>query len=136
MRIVMLGAGAVGCFFGGHLAASGADVSFLVRARRAEQLRRTGVRICSPLGDVQTAVTAVVDASSALTPRSTPTRSGRQRKAGVRHSVLCSHTSLTPPAYAGGVTSNVRLHIQTFLARAYPIGYNAACFWFSRLKSS
>jgi hypothetical protein len=45
-----------------------------------------------------------------LTPRSTPTRSGRQRKAGVRHSVLCSHTSLTPPAYAGGVTSNVRLH--------------------------
>jgi hypothetical protein len=45
-----------------------------------------------------------------LTPRSTPTRSGRQRKAGVRHSVLCSHTSLTPPAYAGGVTSNVRHH--------------------------
>jgi hypothetical protein len=43
-----------------------------------------------------------------LTARSTPTRSGRQRKAGVRHSVLCSHTSLTPPAYAGGVTSNVR----------------------------
>jgi hypothetical protein len=47
-----------------------------------------------------------------LTPRSTPTRSGRQRKAGVRHSVLCSHTSLTPPAYAGGVTSNVRPHTQ------------------------
>jgi hypothetical protein len=45
-----------------------------------------------------------------LTPRSTPTRSGRQRKAGLRYFVLCSHPSLTPPAYAGGVTSNVRQH--------------------------
>jgi hypothetical protein len=28
----------------------------------------------------------------------------------VRYFVLCSHTRLTPPAYAGGVTSNVRPH--------------------------
>jgi GNAT superfamily N-acetyltransferase len=45
-----------------------------------------------------------------LTPRSTPTRSGRRCKAGLRYFVLCSHPSLTAPTSAGGVTSNVRPH--------------------------
>lgn len=51
MRILMLGAGAVGGYFGGRLAEAGADVSFLVRPARAEQLRSTGLVITSPLGD-------------------------------------------------------------------------------------
>ena len=38
MRLLIVGAGSVGGYFGGRLAAAGRDVTFLVRARRAEQL--------------------------------------------------------------------------------------------------
>lgn len=51
MRILVLGAGGVGGYFGGRLAASGADVTFLVRERRAAQLAARGLVIESPLGD-------------------------------------------------------------------------------------
>jgi 2-dehydropantoate 2-reductase len=45
MRILVIGAGAVGGYFGARLAHAGRDVTFLVRERRAEQLRRTGLRV-------------------------------------------------------------------------------------------
>jgi 2-dehydropantoate 2-reductase len=51
VRILVIGAGAVGGYFGARLTAAGRDVTFLVRAGRAEQLRRTGLRITSPHGD-------------------------------------------------------------------------------------
>jgi 2-dehydropantoate 2-reductase len=51
MRILVLGAGATGGYFGGRLLEAGRDVSFLVRPRRAEQLRRDGLVIKSALGD-------------------------------------------------------------------------------------
>lgn len=51
MRILVLGAGATGGYFGGRLAAAGRDVTFLVRPARAERLQQTGLRIKSPLGD-------------------------------------------------------------------------------------
>ena len=51
MRILVLGAGGTGGYFGGRLAQSGADVTFLVRAPRAVQLDRHGLQIRSPLGD-------------------------------------------------------------------------------------
>lgn len=47
LRTVVLGAGAVGGWFGGRLAASGADVSFLVRGRTLEVLRRDGLTLLS-----------------------------------------------------------------------------------------
>ena len=47
----MVGAGATGGFFGGRLAKAGRDVTFLVRAKRAAQLRESGLEIKSPLGD-------------------------------------------------------------------------------------
>lgn len=50
MRILMVGAGAVGGYFGGRMAAAGSDVTFLVRERRAEQLKG-GLKIESPHGD-------------------------------------------------------------------------------------
>jgi 2-dehydropantoate 2-reductase len=50
MRILFLGAGAVGGYFGGRLAAAGRDVTFLVRPGRAEELA-PGLRILSRLGD-------------------------------------------------------------------------------------
>jgi len=51
MRILVVGAGATGGYFGGRLAAAGRDVTFLVRGRRAERLRSTGLQIVSPKGD-------------------------------------------------------------------------------------
>ena len=51
MRILVLGAGATGGYFGGRLAQAGADVTFLVRPARAALLRERGLRIRSPLGD-------------------------------------------------------------------------------------
>jgi 2-dehydropantoate 2-reductase len=52
MRILVIGAGATGGYFGGRLAAAGRDVTFLVRAARKAQLQRTGLRIFDPYGDV------------------------------------------------------------------------------------
>jgi len=51
MRILVVGAGALGGYFGGRLKAAGRDVTFLVRPRRAEQLAKTGLVIRSPRGD-------------------------------------------------------------------------------------
>jgi 2-dehydropantoate 2-reductase len=51
MRILVVGAGAVGGYFGGRLAQAGRDVTFLVRRRRAGLLRANGLVILSPLGD-------------------------------------------------------------------------------------
>jgi 2-dehydropantoate 2-reductase len=52
MRILVVGAGAVGGYSGARLAKAGRDVTFLVRASRATQLRRDGLRVVSPHGDV------------------------------------------------------------------------------------
>jgi 2-dehydropantoate 2-reductase len=51
MRILVVGAGAVGGYFGGRLHEAGRDVSFLVHSRQAEALRTHGLRILSPFGD-------------------------------------------------------------------------------------
>ena len=51
LRILIVGAGAVGGYFGGRLAQAGRDVTFLVRPSRAEQLSQDGLRIISPHGD-------------------------------------------------------------------------------------
>jgi 2-dehydropantoate 2-reductase len=48
MRILIIGAGAVGGYFGARLAQAGRDITFLVRDHRAEQLRRTGLQIQTP----------------------------------------------------------------------------------------
>jgi NADPH-dependent curcumin reductase CurA len=45
MRILIVGAGAVGGYFGGRLAEAGRDVTFLVRPCRAAEIRARGLRI-------------------------------------------------------------------------------------------
>jgi 2-dehydropantoate 2-reductase len=47
MRTLIIGAGAVGGYFGARLTAAGRDVTFLVHAARAEKLRRDGLRVTS-----------------------------------------------------------------------------------------
>ena len=51
MRILVIGAGAVGGYFGGRLAESGRDVTFLVHSERADALSKHGLRIVSPHGN-------------------------------------------------------------------------------------
>jgi 2-dehydropantoate 2-reductase len=51
MKILVLGAGGIGGYFGGRLAQAGADVTFLVRPGRREQLQQQGLVVQSPLGD-------------------------------------------------------------------------------------
>jgi 2-dehydropantoate 2-reductase len=50
MRILVVGAGATGGYFGGRLLEAGRDVTFLVRPRRAAELAATGLVIRSPAG--------------------------------------------------------------------------------------
>jgi 2-dehydropantoate 2-reductase len=52
MRLLVVGAGSTGGYFGGRLAQAGRDVTFLVRPRRAAQLRESGLQIVSPHGNV------------------------------------------------------------------------------------
>src|SRR3954464_9202476 len=52
MRILVIGAGAVGGYFGGRLLQAKRDVTFLVRPGRASELAAGGLRIRSPFGDV------------------------------------------------------------------------------------
>ena len=52
LRILIVGAGAVGGYFGARLAAAGRDVTFLVRPHRAEALRAQGLQVKSPHGDL------------------------------------------------------------------------------------
>ncbi|WP_124728523.1 ketopantoate reductase family protein [Staphylospora marina] len=60
MRTLVVGAGAVGGYFGGRLAEKGADVTFLVRPRRAAQLQREGLVIRSRHGDALLRVKTVL----------------------------------------------------------------------------
>ncbi len=52
MRILVVGAGAIGGYFGGRMVQAGRDVTFLVRPRRAAELADAGLVIKSPNGDV------------------------------------------------------------------------------------
>jgi len=59
MRILMVGAGAIGGYFGGRAVEAGADVTFLVRPRRAAQIASNGLVIRSPRGDLSQPVATV-----------------------------------------------------------------------------
>ena len=61
-RILVLGAGGTGGYFGGRLAESGADVTFLVREGRRKTLSEQGLRIESQFGDARIDVKTVVAA--------------------------------------------------------------------------
>ncbi|MGX1055123.1 2-dehydropantoate 2-reductase [Bradyrhizobium japonicum] len=51
MRVLVIGAGALGGYYGACLVRAGRDVTFLVRPGRAVQLRRNGLQVVSPHGD-------------------------------------------------------------------------------------
>lgn len=68
MRVLVVGAGATGGYFGGRLLQAGRDVTFLVRPRRAAELASAGLVIKSPKGDVALRNPATVLAENIRAP--------------------------------------------------------------------
>ena len=64
MRILVVGAGSIGGYFGARLMAAGRDVTFMVRARRAAQLKEQGLSVVSPLGNLDLPAPPLVSAGS------------------------------------------------------------------------
>jgi 2-dehydropantoate 2-reductase len=60
MRILVVGAGAIGGYFGGRLLEAGRDVTFLVRPGRAAELAKSGLVIKSPAGNATLPAPATV----------------------------------------------------------------------------
>lgn len=52
MKYAVIGVGGVGGYFGARLAVDGNEVSFIARGQHAEAMRRDGLTVKSPLGDV------------------------------------------------------------------------------------
>ncbi len=67
MRILVVGAGAIGGYFGARLAQAGRDVTFLVRPKRAAQLSN-GLEVRSPRGDVRIAAPKLITAARSDEP--------------------------------------------------------------------
>ena len=68
MRIAVMGAGGVGGYFGGRLAQAGHEVAFVARGRQLEALRARGLRVESPLGDIQLPRVAVTSQPAEIGP--------------------------------------------------------------------
>jgi 2-dehydropantoate 2-reductase len=68
MRIAILGSGGVGGYFGGRLAAAGADVTFIARGAHLNALRTQGLRIESPAGNLNVPRVAASDDPAAVGP--------------------------------------------------------------------
>ena len=51
MKIAVMGASAIGGYFGGRLAQAGFDVSFIAQSAHLDAIRENGLKVLSPLGD-------------------------------------------------------------------------------------
>ena len=68
MKIAIFGSGGVGGYFGGKLAASGEDVTFLARGAHLAAMQNDGLHITSPLGDVHLPRVQATDRPQAVGP--------------------------------------------------------------------
>jgi 2-dehydropantoate 2-reductase len=69
MRVLVMGAGALGGFFGARLQAAGHEVAFVARGAHLEAMGRGGLRVESPMGDLHLPqVLAVADPADAPRP--------------------------------------------------------------------
>ena len=68
MRIVIMGAGGLGGYFGARLAAAGNDVAFVARGPHLAAIRQNGLRVESALGDLHLRDVVATDTPAALTP--------------------------------------------------------------------
>ena len=51
LKLPSMGAGAIGCYFGGRLAQAGFDVSFIALGTHLAAILENGLKVLSPLGD-------------------------------------------------------------------------------------
>lgn len=68
MRIAVIGAGGVGGYFGARLAGAGNEVTFVARGRHLDAIRRSGLRVRSPLGEFTTPAASAVGSIAELGP--------------------------------------------------------------------
>ncbi|MDU8914156.1 2-dehydropantoate 2-reductase [Aestuariicoccus sp. MJ-SS9] len=68
MRIAVMGAGALGGYFGGRLAAAGHEVTLIARGAHLAAIRSKGLRILSPHGDLHVTEIAATDDPGAVGP--------------------------------------------------------------------
>jgi 2-dehydropantoate 2-reductase len=68
VRIAIVGAGGVGGYFGGRLAASGTDVAFIARGAHLNALQTSGLRIVSPKGDLHLPHVVATDDPASVGP--------------------------------------------------------------------
>jgi len=68
MRIGVMAAGAVGGYFGARLAAAGHDVIFFARGANLEAIRKNGLIVESPLGNLHLASVSVTDDPGSVAP--------------------------------------------------------------------
>ena len=66
MRIAIVGSGGVGGYFGGRLAAAGADVAFLARGQHLQALRSSGLRLDSLKGNLHLPSVNATDEPAAI----------------------------------------------------------------------
>src|SRR5687767_6457785 len=64
-RVAVMGAGAVGCYYGGMLARAGHDVTLIARAQHVEAVRRSGLRMQTQTFDANVPMRASAEASGA-----------------------------------------------------------------------
>ena len=65
LQVAVMGAGAVGCYFGGMLARAGHEVTLVARPQHVEAIRRDGLRMQTTTFDEQVRLDATADASGA-----------------------------------------------------------------------
>jgi 2-dehydropantoate 2-reductase len=68
MKIVIMGTGGVGGFFGARLAQAGADVHFVARGAHLAAMRDRGLRVQSPMGDIHLPRVNATDDTATIGP--------------------------------------------------------------------
>lgn len=68
MRIAMMGSGGIGGYIGARLAEAGEDVAFIARGAHLEAMRRQGLRVKSPFGDIDLARVTATDTPGEIGP--------------------------------------------------------------------
>ncbi len=66
MRIAVIGAGGIGGYFGGRLAASGHDVTFVARGDHLKAMRENGLQVASVAGDFTVSPASVTDDAASI----------------------------------------------------------------------
>lgn len=68
MKIAVIGAGGVGGYFGGRLAAAGTEVVFVARGRHLEAMKKNGLKVLSALGDAHLKPVRCTDDTGTIGP--------------------------------------------------------------------